>query len=51
MAYPANKLNDPNAIAIMFDKKDLNGLVELFPTEEQDMERLRLHYVTVEEEP
>ena len=31
MAYPANELNDPNAIAILFDEQDLDRLVKLFP--------------------
>jgi RNA polymerase primary sigma factor len=49
MAYPANDLNSANAIAILFEERDLDRLVELFPHDDQDMERLRLHYLEVEE--
>lgn len=49
MAYPANELNDPNAIAILFDEQDLDRLVKLFPREDHDMERLRMHYLDLDE--
>ncbi len=47
MAYPDTKLDDPNSLSLLFEKKDLNDLVKIFPAGE-DMERLRLHYVTEE---
>jgi len=49
MAYPANDLDSANAIAILFEERDLDRLVELFPHDDQEMERLRLHYLEVDE--
>jgi RNA polymerase primary sigma factor len=56
MAYPAK--NDPNGIengdnsSILFEKEDLDTLTaNLFAKAENDMERLRLHYHEVMEDP
>ncbi|TES90860.1 MAG: sigma-70 family RNA polymerase sigma factor [Anaerolineales bacterium] len=51
MAYPAKKLPDPDSIALLFDNEKLDNLIELFPNRDPDMERLRLHYMEVIEEP
>jgi RNA polymerase primary sigma factor len=56
MAYPAK--NDPNGMengdnsSILFEKEDLDTLTaNLFAKAENDMERLRLHYHEVMEDP
>jgi RNA polymerase primary sigma factor len=52
MAYPSNKISNPDSIVLLFDEEKLNNLVELFPRGDAAMERLRLHYMeVVEEEP
>ena len=53
MAYPANKLPHPQTPSVLFDEEKLSRLVDLFPQEEHDIERLRFHYmeeITPEEE-
>lgn len=50
MAYPANKIDNANTVAVIFNKEGLNNLVELFSADEQDMERLRFHYLETENE-
>ena len=49
MAYPANEMNDSNNVSVLFDDKSLSRLIELFPHNDQDMERLRLHYLEMED--
>ena len=49
MAYP-QKIDNPDALAVLFEQESLSHLVELFPNPEQDMERLRMHYMDLEEE-
>jgi len=46
MAYPANNLPEPNTITLIFDDEKLNRPVEQFTKDDQDMERLRFHYMT-----
>ena len=53
MAYPANKLPHPQTPSVLFDEEKLSRLVDLFPQDEHDIERLRFHYmeeITPEEE-
>jgi len=53
MAYPANKLPPPQTPSVLFDEEKLARLVDLFPQDEHDIERLRFHYmeeITPEEE-
>lgn len=50
MVYPANKIEDDKNIVGLFKKKKVNDLVELFSGDDHEMERLRLHYLEVEEE-
>ncbi|MEN8240990.1 MAG: sigma-70 family RNA polymerase sigma factor [Chloroflexota bacterium] len=53
MAYPANKLPNPQTPSVLFDEEKLSRLVDLFPQDEHDIERLRFHYmeeITPEEE-
>jgi len=49
MAYPSNKIPEPDNVALLFDEEKLNQLVELFPRGDDAMERLRLHYLEVVE--
>jgi len=45
MAYPANNLPDPDTITLIFDDEKLNRPIEHFTKDDQDMERLRFHYM------
>ena len=45
MAYPANNLPDPDTITLIFDDEALNRPIEQFTKDDQDMERLRFHYM------
>ena len=45
MAYPANNVPDPDTITLIFDDEKLNRSVEHFTKDDQDMERLRFHYM------
>jgi RNA polymerase primary sigma factor len=45
MAYPANKLPHPDTPSVFFDEEKLSRLVDLFPQDEHDIERLRFHYM------
>jgi RNA polymerase primary sigma factor len=54
MAYPANNLPDTDSITLVFDGEKLNPSVEFFTRANEDMERLRFHYMEElpdEEEP
>lgn len=46
MAYPANNVPEPNTITLIFDDEKLNRPIEQFTKDDQDMERLRFHYMT-----
>ena len=53
MAYPANNLPDADTITLIFDDEKLNRPIEHFTKDDQDMERLRFHYmeeIIIEEE-
>ncbi|MGD2026968.1 MAG: sigma-70 family RNA polymerase sigma factor [Anaerolineales bacterium] len=45
MAYPANNVPDPDTITLIFDDEKLNRSAEHFTKDDQDMERLRFHYM------
>ncbi len=45
MAYPANNLPDPDTITLFFDEEHLNRPIDKFTKDDQDMERLRFHYM------
>ncbi|MEJ2758333.1 MAG: sigma-70 family RNA polymerase sigma factor [Anaerolineales bacterium] len=45
MAYPANNIPDPDTITLFFDDEKLNRSIEHFTKDDQDMERLRFHYM------
>lgn len=45
MAYPANNLPDPDTITLFFDDEQLNRPIDHFTKDDQDMERLRFHYM------
>jgi len=45
MAYPANNLPDPDTITLIFDDEKLNRPIEHFTKDDQDMERLRFHFM------
>jgi RNA polymerase primary sigma factor len=46
MAYPANNLPEPDTITLIFDDEKLNRPIEQFTKDDQDMERLRFHFMT-----
>ncbi|MDH5507800.1 MAG: sigma-70 family RNA polymerase sigma factor [Anaerolineae bacterium] len=55
MAYPANQVENPENLALLFDKDgneqyfDKNAISELFANGEPALNRLRLHYLEIED--
>lgn len=45
MAYPANNLPEPDSIQLVFDEEKLNRSMTFFTRTDEDMERLRFHYM------
>ena len=45
MAYPANNLPESDSIQLVFDEDKLNRSVAFFTRSDEDMERLRFHYM------
>jgi RNA polymerase primary sigma factor len=45
MAYPANKIPPPETPSVIFGEEKLTRLVDLFPQDDHDIERLRFHYM------
>ncbi|HKJ27245.1 MAG TPA: sigma-70 family RNA polymerase sigma factor [Anaerolineales bacterium] len=45
MAYPANNLPETDSIALVFDEEKLNRSMAFFTRNDEEMERLRFHYM------
>jgi len=48
MAYPANKSDSPGNLAALIENKSASSLIDLFPGGDQEMERLRLHFLDLD---